>query len=121
VTFTRIGKQPPEMTPQNLARMPVFEYVHGIEVLNGANTMRENYMALQVAALLGKPGTGGSDAHSTSGVGYYCTVFEKRLSSVEEMLTELHAGRFAPAMGLPDGNLRIFTLDDVPEGVARTV
>ncbi len=119
VTFTRRGEQPPELTPENLARLPVFEYVHGIEVLNGANTMRENYLALQVAKLLGKPGTGGSDAHSTSGVGYYCTIFEKPLRSVEEMLEELHAGRVRPAMGLPEGRLREFTLDDVPEGVTR--
>lgn len=121
VTFTRHGKKPPEMTPDNLATMPVFELVHGIEVLNGANTMRENYMALQVATLVGKPGTGGSDAHSTSGVAYYCTVFEKELTSVEDMLTELHAGRFKPGRGLPEGNLSIFTLDDVPEGVVRAV
>lgn len=119
VTFTRHGKEPPVMTAENLARMPVFELVHGIEVLNGANTMRENYMALQVATLLGKPGTGGSDAHSTSGVAYYCTVFEKRLTSVQDMLDELHAGRIKPGRGLPEGNLSIFTLDDVPEGVAR--
>lgn len=119
VTFTRHGKQQPEMTAENLAKMPVFELVHGIEVLNGANTMRENYMALQVATLLGKPGTGGSDAHSTSGVAYYCTVFEKQLESVEDMLVELHAARFKPGRGLPEGNLSIFTLDDVPEGVTR--
>lgn len=117
VTFTRHGKQQPEMTAENLAKMPVFEFVHGIEVLNGANTMRENYMALQVATRLDKVTTGGSDAHSTSGVAYYCTVFEKALSSVEEMLTELHAGRVKPGRGLPEGNLTIFTLDDVPEGV----
>ncbi len=119
VTFTRQGKQQPEMTAENLAKMPVFELVHGVEVLNGANTMRENYMALQVATLLGKPGTGGSDAHSTSGVAYYCTVFEKQLTSVDEMLVELHAGRIKPGRDLPQGNLNIFTLDDVPEGVAR--
>jgi predicted metal-dependent phosphoesterase TrpH len=117
VSFTRHGQKPPEMTPENLAKMPVFEHVHGIEVLNGANTMRENYMALRVAHLLGKPGTGGSDAHSTSGVAYYCTLFEKPLTSVEEMLAELHAGRITPGMGLPEGKLRVFTLDDVPEGV----
>lgn len=121
VTFTRKGEKQPEMTPHNLAKLPVFELVHGIEVLNGANTMRENYMALQVAHLLGKPGTGGSDAHSRSGVAYYCTQFEKELESVEDMLRELHACRFKPMMGLPEGNPRIFTLDDVPEGLTRTV
>jgi hypothetical protein len=32
------------------------------------------------------------------------------------MLAELHAGRITPIMGLPEGNPRPFTLDDVPEG-----
>ena len=117
VTFTRHGKQPPEMTVENMKKLPVFELVDAIEVLNGANTMRENYFALQVAHALGLPGTGGSDAHSRSGVGYYCTAFERQLESVEEMLAEMHSGRFQPLMGLPEGNPRPFTLDDVPEGV----
>jgi histidinol phosphatase-like PHP family hydrolase len=116
VTFTRHGKQPPEMTVENMKQLPVFEVVHAIEVLNGANTMRENYFALMVAHALGKPGTGGSDAHSRSGVGYYCTRFDKQLEDVNDMLTELHAGRIQPVMNLPDGNPRVFTLEDVPEG-----
>ena len=116
VSFTRHGKQPPEMTVENMIKMEVFHLVDAIEVLNGANTMRENYFALQVAHALGKPGTGGSDAHSRSGVGYYCTEFEKQLESVEEMLVELHAGRITPIIGLPEGKPRPFTLDDVPEG-----
>src|SRR5262249_43668188 len=117
VTFTRHGKEPPAMTVENMMKLPVFELVGGIEVLNGANTMRENYLALQVAHVLNKPGTGGSDAHSRSGVGYYCTEFEVQLESVEHMLQEMHARRFRPIMGLPEGNPRPFTLDDVPEGV----
>lgn len=117
VTFTRHGKQPPEMTVENMQKLPVFELVDAIEVLNGANTMRENYFALQVADALGLPGTGGSDAHSRSGVGYYCTQFEKQLENQQDMLAEMKSGRFKPLMGLPEGNPRIFTLDDVPEGV----
>jgi predicted metal-dependent phosphoesterase TrpH len=116
VTFTRHGKQPPEMTVENMKKLPVFELVDAIEVLNGANTMRENEFALQVACALGLPGTGGSDAHSRSGVGYYCTAFERQLESVEDMLAELHAGRFTPIMGLPEGNPRPFTLADAPGG-----
>lgn len=120
VTFTRHGKQPPEMTVANMKNMPVFELVDGIEVLNGANTMRENYFALQVATALNLPGTGGSDAHSRSGVGYYCTEFKKELTDVQDMLTEMHARRFRPIMGLPEGKPRPFTLDDKPEGFPQT-
>jgi hypothetical protein len=35
------------------------------------------------------------------------------------MLEELHAGRIKPGMGLPESNLRIFTLEDVPDSVGR--
>src|SRR3990172_9019713 len=91
---------------------------NGIEVLNGANTIRENIFALQVARMLGMPGTGGSDAHSTQGVGVYCVVFEHRLASQEEALAELHAGRFYAAHGLLSGGIQRFTetsLDGPPD------
>jgi hypothetical protein len=116
VNFTRKGQKPPEMTVENMMKLPVFQLVDGIEVLNGANTIRENYFALEIAHALGKPGTGGSDAHSRSGVAYYCTGFERPVTSVEEMLVEMHAGRITPVMGLPEGNPRAFTLADKPAG-----
>ena len=112
VTFARNGKPQPVMTPENMAKLEVFGLVDAIEVLNGANTPRENRFALEVANYLGKPGTGGSDAHSTSGVGIYTVQFEKQLTSVAEMLEELHARRFKPCLGLPEGRLREFTLDE---------
>ena len=105
VTFRRRGEEPPELTPENMARLPVFELVDAIEVLNGCNTPRENYLALQVARLLGKPGTGGSDAHSQSGIGIYATQFEEALESQEHMLELLRAGRFRPVHGLRDGTV----------------
>lgn len=84
-----------EMTPEQAAEtMPVFKLVHGIEVGNGANTPQENYFALEVCRLLGLSGTGGSDAHSTSGVGIFSTGFEREITSHQVLLEELHAGRF---------------------------
>jgi len=114
VTFRRQGKEPPEMTPSKLADLPVLRLVDGVEVLNGANTERENRFALEMANYIGKPGTGGSDAHSSSGIGIYTTVFEQALDSAAEMVAELRAGRFYAARGLPDGALRRFTLTDAP-------
>ena len=109
VHFMRQGRKPIEMVAEELANLPVFEYVDAIEVLNGCNTVRENVIALKVANYLGKPGTGGSDCHSTQGIGYYCTVFEKVLESPKMMLQELHAGRFGAAHDLAKGNLTTFT------------
>jgi hypothetical protein len=104
------------MTPEQAAeRMPVFQIVHAIEALNGANTPRENLFALRVAKAIGKPVTGGSDAHSKSGIGFYCTVFEKELASEDELLEELRAGRFHAHHGLLQGNLTYFTEDSLEE------
>lgn len=115
VHFRRQGKEPLNLTPEQAARLPVFRIVDAIEVLNGGNTVRENLFALKVAEVLGKPGTGGSDAHSTQGIGLYCVVFERDLKSQEELLAELHAGRFHPAHGLLDGELQQFTRTSLAE------
>lgn len=118
VYFTRQGKKPFVLTEEQATKLPVFQIADAIEVLNGANTVRENVFALRVAQLLGKPGTGGSDAHSTQGIGSYCVVFEKDLTTQDEMLEELHAGRFHAAHGLLSGDLQRFTetsLDEVAE------
>jgi predicted metal-dependent phosphoesterase TrpH len=111
VTFRRRGLEPPEMDAEVLSRLPVFALVDALEVLNGANTERENRFALEVAKRLGKPGTAGSDAHSTSGIGIYTTVFERDLEGPRQLIDELHAGRFFAARGLPEGQLRAFSLD----------
>ncbi len=94
VTAMRTGEKF-ELTPTEAAeQMEIFKLVHGIEVANGANTPQENYFALEVAEILGMPATGGSDAHSTSGIGTFATAFERSVNSTEELLEELHAGRF---------------------------
>jgi len=111
VHWEREGWEPFDLTPQQAARLPLFEMVDAIEVLNGGNNERENLYALEVAQALGKPGIGGSDAHSDQGVGIYTTVFEKRLETEEDLLRELKAGRFYAAHGLLSGKLERFTLD----------
>jgi hypothetical protein len=103
VYFARQGKPPFTLTPEQAAELPIFQLVDAIEVLNGCNTPRENAFALRVARVLGKPGIGGSDAHSRQGIGYYATAFERIISSEEEFLSELRAGRFCAVLGLPKG------------------
>lgn len=122
VYFRKQGKEPFTMTPEQAAeRMPVFQLVDAIEALNGANTPRENLFALRVAKILGKPVTGGSDAHSRAGIGFYCTVFENDLRTPDDMLRELHAGRFHAHHGLLQGKLTYFTetsLEEASPGLA---
>ena len=116
VHFKREGKEPFNLTPEQAAKLPVFQLVHGIEVLNGCNTPRENYFALQVAKILGKPGTGGSDAHSTQGIGYFTAVFEENLESPAQMVEQMHKGRIYPGRGLAQGELNNFweTAEPIP-------
>ena len=116
VHFKREGKEPFNLMPEQAAKLPVFQLVHGIEVLNGCNTPRENYFALQVAKALGKPGTGGSDAHSTQGIGYFTAVFEEDLESQTHMVEQMHKGRFFPGRGLAAGDLNNFweTAEPIP-------
>lgn len=84
------------LTLEELAEHPVFSLTDAIEVLNGGCIDRENALAREVANYLGKPQTGGSDAHMPLEVGRYATMFQKDLESEADMLTELHAGRFRP-------------------------
>ena len=93
VTAMRTGKTF-DLTPERAAEtMHVFKVVHAIEIANGANTPRENEFAEEVARLLGITTTGGSDAHSTSGIGVFSTGFERAIASEADLLEELHAGR----------------------------
>lgn len=87
---------------------PIFQLVDAIEVANGGNTDEENTFAWEVAQRLGKPMVGGSDAHSANGLGRCVTVFPEPLSSPDQFLKALHAGRFYPATGLNVGNLQPF-------------
>ena len=107
--FRRMGGEPFNLTPEQAAKLPVFEMVDAVEALNGCNTLQENLFALRVAEVLGKPVTGGSVAHSNQGIGIYVTVFERELESEKQMLEELRAGRFYAAYGLRRGSLTRFS------------
>ena len=54
-------------------------------------------------ASAGLPGTGGSDAHSESGIGYFATGFEQAVTGEVELLAELRSGRFEAVLRAPDG------------------
>jgi len=92
---------------EDLAEHPVFSMADAIEVFNGGCIDRENRLAQEVAKSLGKPTTGGSDAHMPIEVGRFATVFEKDLASEEEMLGELRAGRFQAARRVDRGQYEV--------------
>ncbi len=96
-------------TAEEAASHPLFQLVDEIEVANGSNTNDENLFAIKVARHLGFGGTGGSDVHSTHGLGKCVTRFDGDIKSESDLIEALKAKAFTPAQGLHLGHLEPFT------------
>jgi hypothetical protein len=72
----------------------IFDLVDAVEILNGRSNNKENSFAQEIRCRLHLKGVGGSDAHFPSDIPSCATEFEKRITSIEELVTELKAGRF---------------------------
>ncbi|MQF48793.1 hypothetical protein FIM08_02685 [SAR202 cluster bacterium AC-647-N09_OGT_505m] len=99
-------------SPEEAMTHPIFQLVDEIEVVNGANSERENRFAQKVAGLLGKRGTGGSDAHSIQGIAKGATLFHGDIRGEKDLLEALKAGAFTPMEGFNSG--RISYYGDLP-------
>ena len=75
-------------------RESLLEYVDIVEVINGRSPESANEFSLELCRRLGLKGTGGSDAHSIDDIPSGATFFERDIRSLEELITELRAGRF---------------------------
>lgn len=95
--FKTFGIGQLQMTVDQACKRKVLEYVDAVEIGNGKLSPDENDMARKVADKLGLPGTGGSDAHRVDEIATWVTVFEKDIENENELLQELHAGRFRAA------------------------
>jgi len=72
----------------------LFNFAHGIEICNGRGTKEENTYSAEIANILSKSGTGGSDAHDKTDLGSYATEFFTNIYSLKELIEELRQGRF---------------------------
>jgi hypothetical protein len=88
--------------------LEVLQYVDAVEVVNGACSEQENLFAHAVAKHMGYKGVGGSDSHSTQSLGCAVTILERTVSTVQELIEELKAGRYVPGHGLNVGQMRSF-------------
>ncbi len=73
---------------------PVFEIADAIEVLNGRGSEEENAFSIKISRELDLRGVASSDAHEISDIGSCATFFQRRIRNVQELITELKAGRF---------------------------
>lgn len=97
--FKTFGIGQLQMTVEQASKRKVFEFVDAVEIGNGKLSEDENDMARKVAEKLGLPGTGGSDAHRVDEIASWITVFEKDIENEQELVKELHAGRFRAEVG----------------------
>jgi predicted metal-dependent phosphoesterase TrpH len=92
--FKTFGIGQLQMTVEQACKRKMLEFVDAIEVGNGKLSPDENDMARKVSEKLDLPGTGGSDAHRVDEVGKWLTVFENEIQDENQLVAELHAGRF---------------------------
>ena len=84
------------LTPQKAMERPLFRLVDAVEVMNSKVTEKENRFAAEVAAGLGLPATGGSDAHEVSEVGIYATQFSHVIKDEKDLIEALKDGDYSP-------------------------
>ena len=73
---------------------PIFRLVDTIETFNGRGSEKQNRFCRELGRRLNLEGVGGSDAHTTLHLPSCATFFERKVGNVEELITELKAGRF---------------------------
>jgi predicted metal-dependent phosphoesterase TrpH len=78
-------------------RSPLYQSAHAVEVENGRGTHAQRAFARDLSSMLTLPATGASDAHRRDDVGAFATEFARRVSSLQDLIGELRAGRFKPA------------------------
>jgi len=84
----------PDQLVDSVCKDHIFDLVDAVEVLNGRSNDKENNFARELCRRLHLRGVGGSDAHSFSDIPSCATLFEKRISNIRELVTELKEGRF---------------------------
>jgi len=77
-----------------MCRRPVFNFVDALEVYNGRSSWQEIQATRKAAVLLGRKGTGGSDAHSVLSVGACVTVFDDPVENEAQLVAHLRNGCF---------------------------
>ena len=71
----------------------MFHLFDAIESRNGRGKASENFFSEDLRQGLYLPGTGGSDTHRLEQMGTAATLFERRVTSLDELIAELKAGR----------------------------
>lgn len=83
---------------ERAAANPAYRHVAALEARNGRGGDRENLFSQELCDRLGLPAVAASDAHDPRDVGRCATEFGRRIAGPEDLIAELRAGRFRPAL-----------------------
>ena len=81
---------------QRACKNSMLAVVEGAEVYNGRGSEQENAFAAEVCRRLNIKGIATSDSHQTHDIAKNATRFERKINDLEDLITELKAGRFSP-------------------------
>lgn len=88
-------RPPPAIREKDLAiaiKKPGLELVDALEIYNGVTRDIENELAGTIAKTIGKPTTGGGDAHEVDSVGRCYTEFDVQVSNERELAAAIKSG-----------------------------
>jgi predicted metal-dependent phosphoesterase TrpH len=83
-----------EDSVKRYSKRSFLDMVDIIETCNGRATEKQTRFSQLLGRRLNLKGTGGSDAHQLTDIPSCATLFERDISNVQELITELKAGRF---------------------------
>jgi len=90
--FRTVGARELGLTLDKAKQRPLFKQVDAVEAANSKVTADENDLAAAVAAALGLPAVGGSDAHAVGDVGIFATRFDCQVGNEAELIAAVKAG-----------------------------
>ena len=83
---------------ERAAANPAYAHVSAMEAFNGRGSERENAFAAKLCERLKLRPVAASDSHELTDVGTCATEFPRQISTVEDLVGELAAGRFEPVV-----------------------
>ena len=84
-----------------------FRMFDAVESFNGRGSRNQNRFAHDLTRSLGLPSVGGSDAHRVHQIGTAATRFQRRITSLEDLIAEIRAGRIEPVVKLSNAAARM--------------
>jgi len=73
---------------------PLFQVADAIEVLNGRGSEKENAFSQEISRNLNLRGIAASDAHCIEDIGSCATLFQRKITNLQDLIVELKGGRF---------------------------